>query len=103
PVTNIYPVSNKTPETFKLGQNYPNPFNPTTKFIFEVPKGYANKDLKILLHDVTGRLVSVLSNGRYNPGRYEVQFSGAYFPSGIYFYTLSTDNIKVTKTMMLLK
>jgi N-acetylneuraminic acid mutarotase len=103
PITSINQISNKIPETFKLGQNYPNPFNPVTKFNFEVPDGFANKDIKILLHDVTGRLISVLSNGRYNPGRYEVQFNGTYFPSGIYFYTLSTDNIKVTRTMMLVK
>jgi hypothetical protein len=103
PVTGITPVSNKIPETFMLGQNYPNPFNPSTKFYFEVPEGFQNTDLKILLHDVTGKQTAVLSSGRYNPGRYDVQFNGAYFPSGIYFYTLSAGNVRITKTMMLVK
>ncbi|MBK8983613.1 MAG: T9SS type A sorting domain-containing protein [Ignavibacteria bacterium] len=85
---------------FSLEQNYPNPFNPTTKINFEIPKsGFVT--LKI--YDITGKLVDVLLNESKNIGSYTLDFNGNNFSSGIYFYTLSTQDFTETKRMILLK
>ena len=85
---------------FKLTQNYPNPFNPTTKINFTIPEP-GNVTLKV--YDVTGKEIATLVNGYKIAQSYEVQFDGANLSSGVYFYTLRTDNFNQTKKMILMK
>ncbi|MEJ2195569.1 MAG: T9SS type A sorting domain-containing protein [Ignavibacteriaceae bacterium] len=85
---------------YKLTQNYPNPFNPTTKITFTIPEP-GNVTLKV--YDVTGKEIATLVNGFKTAQSYEVQFDGANISSGVYFYTLSTDNFRLTKKMILMK
>jgi len=48
--------------------------------------------------------VAVLANEIQNPGKYEVEFDGSNFASGIYFYKLSADNLLLeTKKIVLIK
>ena len=88
------------PSAFVLNQNYPNPFNPSTKINFSLPKaGFVT--LKV--YDLTGKEVSSLVNENLNIGTYGVDFNAAALTSGIYFYTLNTENFSETKKMMLIK
>lgn len=87
-------------EQFNLEQNYPNPFNPTTRISFTI----AQKCLvKLRVYDTLGRVISLLADGLYQPGRYEVEFNATKLPSGIYFYNLATGTASLVKKMMLLK
>jgi len=95
-------------ENYKLYQNYPNPFNPSTKIKFDIPQsplyergegGFVN--LKI--YDLLGREVATLVNQQLKPGTYEVEWDGTNYPSGVYFYKLSTDSFNESKRMVLLK
>ncbi|MEO8665706.1 MAG: T9SS type A sorting domain-containing protein [Ignavibacteria bacterium] len=88
------------PKDFLLSQNYPNPFNPATKISFEIP---ASEKVTIKVYDATGRVVDVLLNEFKNEGRYEVSFNGSNLSSGVYFYSLISENFKATKKMVLLK
>ena len=85
---------------FKLTQNYPNPFNPTTMINFSVPKA-GNVTLKV--YDIQGKEVATLVSGYKTAQSYQVEFDGSSLASGVYFYTLHTDNFTQTKKMVLMK
>ncbi|MDL1887615.1 T9SS type A sorting domain-containing protein [Ignavibacteria bacterium CHB1] len=91
-------ISSLVPEKFNLYQNYPNPFNPTTKIRFDISK---TGEVKLVVHDILGREISVLVNERLSPGIYEYTFeAGSGLASGVYFYTLQTEKASVTKRMV---
>lgn len=97
---------------YKLFQNYPNPFNPTTTIKYELPK---SSNVKIIVYDILGKEIATLVNQYQKPGIYEIQFPGNngvtnnqitsnQIPSGIYFYSLFSDGIKIdTKKFVILK
>jgi len=88
------------PTRFELTQNYPNPFNPITTIYFTIPEG---GDVTLKVYDVTGKEVATLVNGYKTAQSYEVQFDGVNLSSGVYFYTLKSDNFTQTKKMILMK
>lgn len=87
--------------TFKLENNYPNPFNPSTTINFAIPsEGFT--ELKVF--DILGREVDILLKENLKAGNYSVKFNaGRDFASGIYIYTLRSNNYLATKKMILLK
>ncbi|MCB0724009.1 MAG: T9SS type A sorting domain-containing protein [Ignavibacteriae bacterium] len=85
---------------FYLAQNYPNPFNPETTIEYHIPKPGT---VSIKIYDITGREIAVLENSFKNTGTYKVIFDGSSLSSGIYFYTLQTENLTSVKKMILLK
>src|SRR4030095_15608631 len=96
-VTGLPPVTNEIPNEYKLAQNYPNPFNPATIINFPLPpsnSGFSCVSLKV--YDVLGNEVAVLGNEALKPGTYEVEFNGENYPSGVYYYKLSTGDYSET-------
>ena len=88
------------PENHFLNQNYPNPFNPVTQLEF----GISNPGLVSLkVYDILGKEVTSLVNEKLSSGIYSVAFDGTRLPSGIYFYSLKTENFTDTKRMLLVK
>ncbi|MBS1492919.1 MAG: T9SS type A sorting domain-containing protein [Bacteroidetes bacterium] len=55
------------------------------------------------IYDVNGRELAVLENKILQKGEYKYQWNAASFPSGIYFYKLTTENFSQTKKMILIK
>jgi len=97
--------STSTPETsgnYSLRQNYPNPFSRSTLIRYQL-QNESNVVLKI--YDPLGREIAVLENERKSAGYYNVTFSASQMnlPSGVYFYSLQTDNYKETKKMVFVK
>jgi len=93
------------PEEFILRQNFPNPFNPSTKISFDLP---VDAKVKLTVYDMLGREVKSMVNTQLSTGRYEYQFEGSNFSSGIYFYRIeAVDNsgkkFVQTKRMVLVK
>jgi photosystem II stability/assembly factor-like uncharacterized protein len=88
------------PSEFKLSQNYPNPFNPVTKIRFDLPSA---SFAKLSVFNTAGEEVAVLVNSRMNGGSHEVSWNASGFPSGAYFYKLSTGNFQEVKKMVLVK
>jgi len=106
--TSVKKTENTLPDKFSLSQNYPNPFNPSTIIKFQIkklssPYALGGDLVKLIVYDILGKEVVTLVNEKINPGEYEVTFDGSRLPSGIYFYTLNTDNFKETKKMLLIK
>lgn len=99
---------NFIPAKFELEQNYPNPFNPNTKIKFTIPSvvdaKFASATVtQLKVFDVLGNEVATLVNEYKPAGNYEVEFNAKNMSSGVYFYTLFTQNYSKTKSMVLLK
>ena len=94
-ISDIIPVSNS------LYQNFPNPFNPSTSIRFDLTK---NSRVSLNIYDITGKLVNTLLNDEFvEAGTKEFKVDMSNFPSGIYYYKLSSDNFSQTKKMILVK
>jgi hypothetical protein len=94
---------NAAPDKFELFQNYPNPFNPATIITYSIPKAGI---VTLALFNVLGEKVSQLVNGYKEPGRYKIELkagNSGLLSSGIYFYSLKSGNIQLTKKMLMLK
>jgi hypothetical protein len=104
-IIGINPVNNDVPKDFLLAHNFPNPFNPVTKIKFSIPVSdkILNSNVKISVFDILGREVETLINEVLQPGTYEVEFDGTNYPSGLYFYTLSSSHFTESRKMILIK
>ncbi|NOS86215.1 MAG: T9SS type A sorting domain-containing protein [Ignavibacteria bacterium] len=99
-ILGVFSNNENIPLSFFLYQNYPNPFNPVTKIKFDIP----NQSIaKIIIYDLLGREVTILVNEQLKPGSYSVDWDGSGFASGVYFYSLVTNDFVETKRMVLIK
>jgi len=99
-VTDVEPVSNLVPTDYELQQNFPNPFNPSTKIQFSIPEeGFVSLDV----FNSLGEKVSTLVSESLNAGTYKYDWNASVLPSGIYFYSLTAENFKQTKKLVLMK
>jgi len=85
---------------FNLAQNYPNPFNPSTIIKFSLPE---KMNVKLTVYDLMGREVAQLVSGINEAGTHSVEFNGAGLSSGVYFYTLTGNNLSLTHKFVLMK
>ena len=85
---------------FSISQNSPNPFRESTFFSFKLE----NKcDVTLVVTDILGNQVANLtSDERMNAGKHVFSFSPEKYnlPSGIYYYSLITNNKAITKKMI---
>jgi len=96
--TSIFDKNNEF--SFRLANNYPNPFNPSTTIRYEIAKtGFVS--LKI--YNSIGEEISKLVNENQVAGIYDVQFNAVGLSSGIYFYSIRTDENASVKKMILMK
>ena len=93
-------LSGNVPNEYSLDQNYPNPFNPSTTIRYSLP---AESEVSLKIYNVLGSEVANLVNQKQSAGQYEASFNASNFASGIYFYTLETSGVSISKKMMLLK
>jgi photosystem II stability/assembly factor-like uncharacterized protein len=96
----ISSVNSEIPSGYSLSQNYPNPFNPTTNINFSIPKSGV---VKLAIFNLVGQEVAVILNQNLNVGNYTYSFDASNLTTGIYFYTLESENFRETKRMVLLK
>lgn len=91
---------NGIPEKFELNQNYPNPFNPTTVISYAIPE---DSYVQLKVFDALGKLTATIVDKKQSAGIYSVEFDANGLSSGIYLYTLQSDNFRITKKMILLR
>ena len=83
---------------FILAPNTPNPALEFTNFNFSIP---ATATVTLTVSDATGRMVAtVLENERRTEGDYTERFNTSNLVSGLYFYSLQSEGIKLTKTFI---
>ncbi len=93
------------PNNFELEQNYPNPFNPTTYIHYAIAR---TADVSLQIFDINGREVKTLVNENRTTGKYTARWDGTdqagkSVASGIYFYRLKSNEVTITKRMVLLR
>lgn len=99
-VSNEFEYPDDLVEQFKLDQNYPNPFNPNTVIRYSLN---VNTEVSLKVYDALGREVAELDRGLRQAGSYTASFNASGLGSGVYFYTLKSDNYTQTRKMILLK
>ena len=99
-ITDVDEKNEYVPSTFSLDQNYPNPFNPVTKIRFEVPH---SQKVELTVFDILGRKVRELYNGIAPVGIFTIDFKADDLASGMYIYQLKTENLSISRKMVLLK
>ena len=92
-------------QNFQLMQNYPNPFNPSATIEYQIPK---TADVVVSIFNIRGQLVKELLNETQSEGVHQVAWNGTNqnnegVSSGIYFYTVKSDELILSKKMVLLK
>ena len=98
--SNAIEVDVRSLDNYSLEQNYPNPFNPSTKIAYILKE---KTNVKILVMNAIGEEVAVLINQTQEQGYHQLDFNASNLPSGIYFYSLQTENYSETKKMLLMK
>lgn len=89
------------PAVFGLQQNYPNPFNPATTISFLLPRSMS---VSLVVYDIHGKKVqTLLDNQNLTPGNHSYNFYSEGLASGIYLYSLITDDFTQTRKMFLMK
>jgi len=86
--------------SFELMQNYPNPFNPSTTIRFAIPE---ESFTTLEIFNALGEKISTLVSEVLFEGTYGYNWSSIEFPSGIYFYKLSSGTFTEIKKMILIK
>jgi hypothetical protein len=98
------------PEDFSISWNYPNPFNSSTTMQFRIRE---RATVKLMIYDITGRLISILVNDAREAGDYTVNWNGMDFlgkpaTGGVYFcqfYVITQDKKvhNIVRKMILLR
>lgn len=100
-LTNIKDYDNTSQKLdYRLDQNYPNPFNPSTIISYQIPK---SKHVEISVFNSLGERIDVIVDEYKTAGNHYVSWNGKNIASGIYFYTIKTDEFRDTKKMIYLR
>ncbi|MCX6639529.1 MAG: right-handed parallel beta-helix repeat-containing protein [bacterium] len=88
------------PERFSLLQNYPNPFNPETVISYTLPDAM---QVRLTIFDISGRLISELSNGMQDVGLHKITWSGRRLTAGTYICRLEAGAQTYSRLLTLVK
>ena len=93
------------PKPTTLYQNYPNPFNPSTSIAFYLP---AERQVALVIYDVSGARVRTLVDGMQSIGKHVVHWdgrneNGSQVGSGVYYYRLTAGKDVITKKLVIIR
>ena len=86
----------KTAEVFVVSQNQPNPFSSTSDVIIYMR---SNSNVTLTVTDMLGKVVNQGDLGVMSAGNHTVTLDANGLNSGMYFYTISSDDHSITKRM----
>lgn len=98
--TQIKSKTLQLPVTLKLFQNHPNPFNNTSIIRFYLSK---RSTIKLTIYNLLGQSIKTLYDGNCPAGNHLIRLDATNLSSGIYFYTLVTNDASLTKKFIVLK
>jgi hypothetical protein len=88
------------PTGFALMPPSPNPFNRATSIAFELQSAF---DVKVSVHDISGRKVMAEVLGALSAGRHCYKFNGSGLSSGTYFFRLEAEPHSAVRKILLVK
>ncbi|HSR18139.1 MAG TPA: T9SS type A sorting domain-containing protein, partial [Ignavibacteriaceae bacterium] len=62
-----------------------------------------NEHVSLKIYNSIGQEIAVLVNDILPSGNYSIKWNAENISSGVYFYTLRTDNFRSTKKLILLR
>ena len=92
-------IKNTAVSSFSVGQNIPNPAHNTTIIPFSLPE---NGNVVFELYSITGQLLHKETVSSQKGDNY-IEYNTFGLPSGIYFYSVSYNNQRLTKKMVVRK
>ncbi|MCB0283533.1 MAG: DUF4832 domain-containing protein [Calditrichaeota bacterium] len=98
--TSLKGASNSQPSRFKLIQNYPNPFNGTTKISFNLEKP---SRIEFSVFNLRGEQLFYLDKGMFTSGLNSFIWNPENISSGLYLYTIDTDEAFMTGKALYIK
>ena len=96
----ISDVETMLPVEYNLFQNYPNPFNLITTIEYYIPQ---DGHTTLIIYNISGQVVSVLTNDIKKTGFHSVIWDATGMPSGLYFCTLQANGLTETRKMVLVE
>ncbi len=102
--TNVLAEQTVLPQQFYLGQNYPNPFNPSTIIPYRLP---ISTRVRLEVLNVLGQRLATLVDAEQPAGFHTATWdgtdaSGRGVAAGVYLYRLIGDEVRLTRSMVLL-
>jgi len=79
---------------------YPNPSNSVTTVEYYLDKA---SHVEIHVTDITGRLITTLVNSQENEGKHSINYDLSHLTNGTYIFTLKTNDVSITKKVILQK
>ena len=99
PALSIY-ESTQIADKYYLYPPSPNPFNPTTKITYEIKEP---GNVEINVYNISGQKIAELTNEFHGSGKYNINFNGSDYSSGIYIVKMKTKNYHFTRKVVLIK
>jgi hypothetical protein len=96
-LSNILSVDINGRMMFALDQSYPNPTQGAATITYSVP---VKTNVRILLYDAQGRVVSVLQNGERSAGKYAITVPENLLKQGMYYYKMEAGGFITTRKMI---
>lgn len=90
-------VENVTATKFSVSQNTPNPSLVSTSIEYQLSTA-SKVNLKVV--DLTGRIVIEMNEGNKSVGTHAIEINTSRLTKGVYFYTLTAGNEKISKKMI---
>lgn len=97
--TPLSTIETENQQSFVL-MNAPNPAHDYTNISYYLPN---TTEVELYIHDFNGRLIQTLIQKKQSVGHHQVQWNINNLLSGIYFYTLRTENNTITKKCIITK
>lgn len=99
-VTDISKQEKSIHDNFRVSQNFPNPFNPSTSIMIDLPK---SGDIELKIFNALGNVVYAKNYGDRTAGSFVINFNASHLSSGVYYYSITSGEYRLTKSMLYLK
>ncbi|MCB0809283.1 MAG: T9SS type A sorting domain-containing protein, partial [Flavobacteriales bacterium] len=77
--------------------NRPNPFNDVTTIVYELVEG---RNVGFQVFDVTGKVVFEQNLGNRAAGQHQIQLDAERFAPGMYNYTITAGDARISRNMV---
>ena len=84
-------------DLFAVSDNYPNPFTKVTSFEVSM---YKSGSVSVIVTNILGQEVMQNSYSRMGAGNHTLTIDGSKLHAGVYFYTVKSGDMSVTKKMI---
>ena len=85
---------------FTLDQNYPNPVRGETTIRFNAPRA---STVHLNVYNVLGQRIATLADGDVEAGTHTLRLDGNAFASGVYFYVLEAEDVRLVQRMVVVR